>query len=529
MKKKNKLLQSVKIIILGLVFSLGVSFAFSALQNPVPRPLNVSSSPQIKDGGLSVDQFFATGNYLHFMQSIKMDILAGGGKNKPICADEDGYIILCPTPPVITIPTVTTSLITNITQTSAVSGGTITNDGGAPITQPVGITVWDVVANSAHGYLTTGWTIGVPWVTNITGLSPDTTYRVRAYATNSAGVGYGEWKEFKTPAAPVITAPTVTTSLVTNVTQTTATGGGNVTSDGGATVTARGVIWTQSIDADLTIGSGSIHTTSNGTGTGTFTSNMTNLVPNTPCYVRAYATNSAGTGYGAILSFSTSPIVCTSSGNQTFNSSTTYTVPQACRVDVKVWGAGGGGGGGHKYGDACYSGGGGAGGNYSTGSFYSDGQPFTIIVGNGGSGGAGGVGGNASTRLGKPGDPGNSSEVKDFGQTYNITAYGGNGGGGGSCSGGGGGTHGGGGYNIAGVNGQDSSSGDTGAGRGGASGNCAEITGIPDCQYGCFLWNGDGSGACTEVYSGYGGQGGNRGGGAGANGTSGLVKISWHP
>ena len=79
-------------------------------------------------------------------------------------------------------------------------------------------------------------------------------------------------------------------------------GGGNVTADGGATVTARGICWSTSQNPTI---SGS-HTT-DGTGTGTFTSNMTGLEPNTTYYVRAYATNSAGTAYGDQVSFTTLP------------------------------------------------------------------------------------------------------------------------------------------------------------------------------------------------------------------------------
>lgn len=96
-----------------------------------------------------------------------------------------------------------------------------------------------------------------------------------------------------TPPPPSILPPTVTTNALPTFGAEFANGGGNVTSDGGATVTARGVCWSTSPNpttADFT--------TSNGTGTGTFTSNLTQLTANTTYYVRAYATNIAGTGYG---------------------------------------------------------------------------------------------------------------------------------------------------------------------------------------------------------------------------------------
>ena len=98
------------------------------------------------------------------------------------------------------------------------------------------------------------------------------------------------------------TAPTVTTTAISDIDKTTATGGGNVTADGGATVTARGICWSTSQNPTIS----DSHTT-DGTGTGSFTSAMTGLTANTTYYVRAYATNSAGTAYGEAVSFTTLP------------------------------------------------------------------------------------------------------------------------------------------------------------------------------------------------------------------------------
>ena len=104
-----------------------------------------------------------------------------------------------------------------------------------------------------------------------------------------------------TVANPAV-APTVTTTAISDVDKTTATGGGNVTADGGATVTARGICWSTSQNPTVS----DSHTT-DGTGTGSFTSAMTSLAANTTYYVRAYATNSAGTAYGEHVSFTTLP------------------------------------------------------------------------------------------------------------------------------------------------------------------------------------------------------------------------------
>lgn len=97
-----------------------------------------------------------------------------------------------------------------------------------------------------------------------------------------------------------IVVPTVTTTAITAITTITASSGGNVTSDGGSAVTARGVCWSTSANPTIV---DSI--TSDGTGTGVFSSSITGLLPATTYHVRAYATNVVGTGYGADVSFTT--------------------------------------------------------------------------------------------------------------------------------------------------------------------------------------------------------------------------------
>ncbi len=104
-----------------------------------------------------------------------------------------------------------------------------------------------------------------------------------------------------TPLNPVTGVPAVTTSsTVTNISFNSATGGGNVTNGGTSPVTARGLCWSTS--ANPTIAGN--HTTEPGT-TGAFLSNMTGLLPSTTYHMRAYATNSTGTSYGADVVFST--------------------------------------------------------------------------------------------------------------------------------------------------------------------------------------------------------------------------------
>jgi uncharacterized protein (TIGR02145 family) len=119
--------------------------------------------------------------------------------------------------------------------------------------------------------------------------------------------------------------PTVTTAEVSNITQTSATCGGNVTSDGGATVTARGVCWSTSQNPTVS----DSHTT-NGSGTFSFTSNITGLTSITTYYVRAYATNSVGTAYGSQVSFTTTgqPQPCPDVATVTDYDNNTYNTVQ---------------------------------------------------------------------------------------------------------------------------------------------------------------------------------------------------------
>jgi hypothetical protein len=94
--------------------------------------------------------------------------------------------------------------------------------------------------------------------------------------------------------------PGVTSASATSITQITATCGGNVTFDGNTTVTSRGVCWNTSQNPTTA----DSHTT-DGSGTGGFTSSLIGLTANTTYYVRAYATNSVGTVYGNEVSFTT--------------------------------------------------------------------------------------------------------------------------------------------------------------------------------------------------------------------------------
>src|ERR1035437_7888307 len=99
---------------------------------------------------------------------------------------------------------------------------------------------------------------------------------------------------------PKTNPATLTTTAASAITATTATSGGNITSNGGSTITARGVCWNTSVSPTIANSK-----TIDGTGTGIFASSITGLTAGTIYYIRAYATNSAGTAYGNELNFTT--------------------------------------------------------------------------------------------------------------------------------------------------------------------------------------------------------------------------------
>jgi hypothetical protein len=194
------------------------------------------------------------------------------------------------------VPVVSTTPVTEISQISATSGGTLTDEGSASIVS-VGV-CWSTAEDPSIADNKTIENSGIgSFVSKLTQLAPNTTFYTRAYAMSSAGIGYGEQISFTTTAVAV---PLLVTAAVTSITSASAVSGGNITSDNGEIVTSRGVCYNTSPNPTITNSKTTLCP-----GVGPFTCTLLGLAPGTTYYLRAYATNSVGTSYGNELNFKT--------------------------------------------------------------------------------------------------------------------------------------------------------------------------------------------------------------------------------
>jgi uncharacterized protein (TIGR02145 family) len=226
-------------------------------------------------------------------------------------------------------PVVETNAATEITTNSVKLNGTVSSNGGAIITER-GF-YWSTSITNP-GPETGGSKISVAGLTFsfnyvLSGLMEHTTHYFTAYASNSAGTSIGNSVSFET--LQTIALPTVSTLSITNIAQNSASGGGNVTSDGGAAVTARGICWSTSPYPTT-----ANEKTTDGSGTGSFSSALTGLTANTSYYVRAYATNNKGTAYGAQETFTTKAVDLTSG---TFTDSRDGNPYKWVKIGEQVW------------------------------------------------------------------------------------------------------------------------------------------------------------------------------------------------
>jgi len=202
----------------------------------------------------------------------------------------------------ISIPTISSLSLTEITHNTALSGGTITTDGGSTINSK-GVCWSKTTPPSISDFKTANGSGSSDFSSNLSDLSPATTYYLSAYAINSEGIAYGQVLTFKTSEAPIYT-PELDTKAMLEITDTTAKSGGDILSDGGSEIIVVGVCWSTEDNPSI-----ADDKTTNTTKSGSFSSNISGLLPDTTYYLSAYASNSEGTSYGDVVTFTTNKTI----------------------------------------------------------------------------------------------------------------------------------------------------------------------------------------------------------------------------
>lgn len=190
-------------------------------------------------------------------------------------------------------PVVTTAEVSDITGISAVVGGEVIDDSGYEVTE------YGVYWGTHHRPRMSGNKLELGSGTGkfndtLTGLSENTYYYIKAYATNERGTSYGDKKRFITSP----TYATVKTLPALYITSNSAYVRGSVTDDGGTDVKERGIYWSTEPEAEKTGEKFTI-----GSGEGDFADTLDGLSYQTEYYIKAFATNEKGTAYGDERSF----------------------------------------------------------------------------------------------------------------------------------------------------------------------------------------------------------------------------------
>jgi hypothetical protein len=205
------------------------------------------------------------------------------------------------------LPVVSTAIssATSTKPDTAVVQGTVTNPGTIPVTAR-GV-CWNIATGPTTSNFVTNDGAGSGTFSSIlSGLRPSTKYYVRAYAVNGLATIYGNEITVTTNTAgtPVVSS----TAPGTNLTYSSATSGGTITSDRGSAVTARGIVWNDT-GSPLVTNSSDLKAVDTGIGIGSFQSEMTGLSAAKKYFVRAYATNGTATSYGPQVEIITAPVV----------------------------------------------------------------------------------------------------------------------------------------------------------------------------------------------------------------------------
>jgi uncharacterized protein (TIGR02145 family) len=195
-----------------------------------------------------------------------------------------------------TVPEVTTAEVSGITQTNAVSGGNVTNNGGAEVTAR-GV-CWNTAQNPsiANSKTSDGTGNGI-FTSSITGLTANTTYYIRAYATNSEGTNYGNEVSFAT----LCTVPSATTNAATSLANTTATLNGTVNANGCSTTVTFDYGLTASYGSTLT----AVQSPVSGTTLTSVSVGITGLASGQTYHYRVKAVSTGGPAYGGDILFTT--------------------------------------------------------------------------------------------------------------------------------------------------------------------------------------------------------------------------------
>lgn len=232
-------------------------------------------------------------------------------------------------------PSVSGIKLSEIAETAATATATITSDGGATVTEkgvcyhtdkatPPTIDHTKVISTAQGNKISS----------RLSNLSKGTLYYIRAYAINKNGVAYSPVSELRTTT---IVTPSVSSLTVTDIKDDNARARAMISSDGGSAITERGFVWS--------IGEGGIPTLDNGNYTGktisstaisslSFEATMQQppMQYNTSYTVRAYATNSAGTGYSSPIVFVTGSSSTPVNGEVTFSNIAAKTVTMKARI-----------------------------------------------------------------------------------------------------------------------------------------------------------------------------------------------------
>ena len=300
---KNDFTNLIKIIILGVVFSFGVGYLLawhSPTATPpngnISAPINASATPQAKGGPVTASLLDINGTLASQTLAVFGNMIVGntaGGTvettsltgttgNRPVCMNATGTggtVVQCSSS---SYTPYTLNVVTN-------GSGTVTSNPTGTIacgTTLCSNTVYGTIILSATpdaGKSFAGWSNAGDCF-----LNPSCGLTMTSNMTVTATFNPSQTPLFPSPANTVNPGGTIAVSV------------GNVASDNGFAVTARGVAW--GLSANPTI-AGS-HTT-DGSGVGSFVSTMTGLSQSTTYHVRAYATNSQGTGYGGDVQFTT--------------------------------------------------------------------------------------------------------------------------------------------------------------------------------------------------------------------------------